>query len=504
MKDFPNDDELKILVVEDSKILNQMAMKNLEEAGFEPHSVMSGAEALAWVIENPNTLLLLDYQLPDINGNEVIEALHRREYKVPFIIMTGHGDEKLAVNMMKMGARDYLVKDSGFLEILPSVVKKVLGSIENELRLERAEEQLRESELRLNIAQKLAHVGSWEWDLADKSLIMSDEMLRIFDTKPDHAFTSIEAALDSTIHPDDRGIIQKFKGDGKPKTPGEGLSFRVSRPDGNTRWISATYPEIRKYDSNSKPKIMIGTVQDVTERKKAEKALEAANEELDSFVRTASHDLRSPLATMRAVLSLAMEMEAENVSPKGLHFFKRVEANAERMERLLNDLLMLSRAGREMTDREDIDLRDLLETIKIDMSALIDERNAQVIIPPDLPTVFGEKSAISQVFTNYMNNGLKYMGDEPEPKVEVGWSLDNGYYHFRVADLGSGIDEEHLPKVFDAFHTCDDDRAGKVDSTGVGLNIVKKVAERHGGRVWVESDGKNGSTFHFVMPTGDD
>jgi PAS domain S-box-containing protein len=139
----------RILVVDDDAGLNNLAQKALRRRGFETHGALSGAEAIASVIANPELMLLLDQQLPDMAGTELVRALIERGHRVPFVAMTGHGDEQVAVEMMKLGARDYLIKGINLTDLLPDVFQRVLRELETERRLALAEKQLRESERRL-------------------------------------------------------------------------------------------------------------------------------------------------------------------------------------------------------------------------------------------------------------------------------------------------------------------------------------------------------------------
>ena len=244
-----------------------------------------------------------------------------------------------------------------------------------------------------------------------------------------------------------------------------------------------------------------GIFHDITERKQAEEALQEANTELDAFVRTASHDLRSPLVSLTGFLALLKDMEGEKLSEQAQRYIGRIESNAQRMERLLDDLLKLSRAGRDMAPRQNVNLTSMMDLIRSDFKPLMEAKGATLSLPDELPMVFGEISAISQIFTNLISNALKYMGDEPEPEVELVWRTEDDHYHFSVTDNGIGIDPAYHEKIFESFETLQDQRAGQVDASGVGLNIVKRIIERHNGRVWVESDGQKGSTFHFTLPT---
>ena len=217
-------------------------------------------------------------------------------------------------------------------------------------------------------------------------------------------------------------------------------------------------------------------------------------------MRTASHDLRSPLVSLTGFLALLKDTEGENLTEAGQRYLGRIESNAQRMECLLDDLLKLSRAGRDMAPRQKVNLTTMMDFIRSDFKPLMEAKGALLTLPGELPVIFGETSAISQIFTNLISNALKYMGDEPEPRVELAWRTEGENHHFTITDNGIGIDPAYHEKIFESFETLKDERAGEVDASGVGLNIVKRVIERHNGRVWVESDGRKGSVFHFTLP----
>lgn len=148
----------KILVVDDDKGLVKLIQKTLEREGFETEGVLNGTEAVARIVNAPPSLMLLDYRLSDMTGRQVVEAFTERNKPVPFIIMTGQGDEEIAVNMMKLGARDYLVKDTAFIDLLPSVVQQTVSGIEREIRLAKAEEERSRLLQRLNVQWKMARM----------------------------------------------------------------------------------------------------------------------------------------------------------------------------------------------------------------------------------------------------------------------------------------------------------------------------------------------------------
>jgi len=134
-----------ILVIEDDQALSRLTQRNLHRLGFHTEAAVDGAQAIEWIANNPVKLLLVDYRLPDMTGDKVIKTVTQRGYSFPFIVVTGQGDEETAVEMMKLGARDYLVKDATFLDRLPLAIERTLEQLDTEQKLAEAEQALRES-----------------------------------------------------------------------------------------------------------------------------------------------------------------------------------------------------------------------------------------------------------------------------------------------------------------------------------------------------------------------
>ena len=172
---------IKVLVIEDDQGLSELIASALSDRGYECLCFFNGKAALDFLkSHNPPKLLVLDYSLPDMSGAIFLEKMRTVAGNIPFVIVTGRDDAGLAVSMMKTGAYDYLLKDSGFLDRLPAVVTKALQEIDTQKKLEHAKNALRLSEARLVRAQKIARMGSWEWDSRDKEIYCSDELFRIF------------------------------------------------------------------------------------------------------------------------------------------------------------------------------------------------------------------------------------------------------------------------------------------------------------------------------------
>ena len=251
---------------------------------------------------------------------------------------------------------------------------------------------------------------------------------------------------------------------------------------------------------------------DVMERHRAREEREALirelgerNAELESFTYTVSHDLRSPLVTMKgflgAVVGAARAGDLELVESD----VARIRGAADRMDRLLRELLELSRIGRLREERERLDLGALVREARELVSGRLEERRVAVEIEPTLPSVYGERRRIVQLLQNLLDNAAKFMGEQQHPLVRVGARRDGAALVFFVCDNGVGIEPEHRERVFGLFDRLESGN----DGTGVGLAIAKRVVETHGGRIWVESRGRgSGSCFCFTLaeaseaPTG--
>ncbi len=242
---------------------------------------------------------------------------------------------------------------------------------------------------------------------------------------------------------------------------------------------------------------------DVTERKKAEaeraafvRELEAKNADLERFTYTVSHDLKSPLVTIRGFLGL-LEQDAERGDRERMRKdVERIKAATDTMHRLLDELLELSRVGHLVNPAEEIALSELAREAVDQLAGQIAEWGVRVEIGSQLPPVIGDRTRLLEVLQNLIENAIKFSGDQPSPRVEVGVRYDIEERVFFVRDNGIGIDARYHDKVFGLFQRLDH----SIEGTGVGLALVKRIVEVYGGRIWVESEGEGrGSTFCFTL-----
>jgi len=239
---------------------------------------------------------------------------------------------------------------------------------------------------------------------------------------------------------------------------------------------------------------------ELAERKKLISELEANNAELERFAYTVSHDLRNPLVTIKGFLGMLQKDLRDGRQDRITSDFQRISNAADKMHALLSDLLQLSRIGRVVNPFNEVDLIKLTADALENLDARIHSKNVTVNISPDLPVVFGDRLRLGEMLENLIDNAAKYSGDQPNPMIEVGTQQRQGSPVIFVKDNGMGIEPQHLSKIFGLFDKLDPLSEG----TGIGLAIVKRIIETHGGKVWVESEGLGkGATFYFTLPNVD-
>jgi signal transduction histidine kinase len=229
-------------------------------------------------------------------------------------------------------------------------------------------------------------------------------------------------------------------------------------------------------------------------------ALKAKNAELDSFVYSVSHDLKSPLVSIEGLSSVLLSDYRERLDLDGRHFLERIQANVQHLERLIGDLLALSRIGREARPLEDVELAEVVEAVLEDMSATIGARGVE-IVRGELACVRAIPAQMEQVIGNLVSNAVKYLGETPMPRVEIRTIERHDGIECLVRDNGIGIDPAYHDKVFEMFQRLNEVEA---QGTGVGLPIVKKIVDSAGGRIWIESARGAGTTVHFTWPRTED
>ena len=260
-----------VLVVEDNLPFGELVAGTLREEGYRCHTASSGAAALAWLASHPASLLLLDYTLPDMTGEAFIAAMHAQGCRIPFVVVTGRDDSNLAVQMIKQGASDFIVKDTALLDRLPVVVSRTLEEAAVKQRLQLAEDALQQSKLRLSRAQRIARIGSWEWNLQTNELYFSPELFSILGYD---VATAPQASLEwlyRQINPSDIPVVRKALGATIESGRSLDMTYRIATCNGN-EIVVASQAEL-EYDHDGRAVLLVGTLLDVTDRTRAEQEI---------------------------------------------------------------------------------------------------------------------------------------------------------------------------------------------------------------------------------------
>ncbi|MDH3957040.1 MAG: ATP-binding protein, partial [Desulfobacteraceae bacterium] len=254
-------------------------------------------------------------------------------------------------------------------------------------------------------------------------------------------------------------------------------------------------------------------LQEVSERKRTEKALienekklEATlaeladkNTELETFVYTVSHDLKTPIVTIEGFIGALREDFGDLIDENAEKYLNYMSDASRKMEVLINDLLYLSRIGRLPERKGEFSFDDLMKKVLKTLQPHIDESGVTLNVEKGLPLIYGEIERLGQVIENLLSNAVKYMGKEnPAPRIDVGVMEQGGQKVFFVRDNGIGIEKHYYSKIFEIFQRLP---SGKKigGGTGVGLTIVKRIIEHHGGIIWLESEPGKGTTFYFTL-----
>lgn len=271
------------------------------------------------------------------------------------------------------------------------------------------------------------------------------------------------------------------------------------RKDGNT------YPvEVRLHLSHrEEPAVFVAVILDISERKQAElerenllTELTARNAEMENFVYTISHDLKAPLITIGGFAGLLQRDLARGNAANANDSLMEVRTAVMDMQKLIDDLLMLSRTGRVVGEPEPVALDALAAEVVDRLKERIETAHARVTLAPELPVIYADRARMAQVFQNLIDNALKYARDGIDPVIEIGSERCDGELRIFVRDNGRGIKQEYHERIFGLFQRADT----QTESTGVGLTITRRIIEVHGGRIWVESESGRGSTFWISFP----
>ena len=480
----------------------------LEDGGYACAHASSGEAALAYLATHAPRLVITDYQLSDMTAEE----LAARSQLPPFIVITGAGSEQVAVNMMKLGARDYLAKDAAFIEHLPKSLARVLRELDVEDRLVEAERASQEAQERLRLVLEGSQDGFWDLDLRTGSCFLSPRGWAILGAAPG-AFSLTRDTLLARLHPEDVAhALQAVDTHLSGQAPAIELMVRARGGDLEWKWLLLRGQAVAIGEDGQILRL-VGTLGDATERKRAEEN-ELRDRKMESLGLMAggiAHDFNNLFQTLMTNLELMGSRFAGDA--KGRAVLERcfgILGKASALSRR-----MLDYSGGSLRAEEVLDLGSLVRQEAASLGHLLHGQNPDLelvcTVQEGLDPVCGDSGLLSQVLQTFVHNGEEALhggagkievlltgwtpaANRLNPDGWVGEAPDGPSLCLEIRDSGSGIPPENLMRIFDPFFST------KAHGRGLGLSAALGIVKSHGGKIHVESAPGQGSVFRVFLP----
>jgi PAS domain S-box-containing protein len=490
----------RVLVADDNSDMRQYLVRLLADR-YHVEAAADGAAALAAARQRPPDLVLTDVMMPQLDGFGLLRELRGNESTrtVPVMLLSARAGEEAQVEGLEAGADDYLIK--------PFSARELLARVGSHLELARlrweAADALRESEARFRHLADHAPVMIWITDPFGSSTYLSAQWYQFTGTsaREGEGFGWIDS-----VHPDDREKAREsFLAANERREPLR-LEYRLRRHDGEYRWALDT--GVPRFGAGGEFFGYIGSVIDITERKRDEVALHDADRRKDEFLAMLAHELRGPLAPLRNMLEIMKRAEGNSgLMQQAQHTMER---QLRQLVRLVDDLLDVSRITRNKLElrRQRVELAPILHQAIEACQPLAKEFQHQVklTLPPQPIELHADPERLTQVFSNLVNNACKYTN--PDGKIEVTAEVRGQESGVRepevvvtVTDTGLGIPRDQLGSIFEMFTQVDRSLERAQGGLGIGLTLVKRLVEMHGGTVEARSEGPGrGSAFVVRLP----
>jgi signal transduction histidine kinase/DNA-binding response OmpR family regulator len=471
---------IHLLLVEDNPAdakLIEIMLREADSRAYKLHNVTTFRDGMEYVAKNRVDVLLLDLSLPDSFGIETVKNANEIAPKVPIIVLTGRDDEDFALEVVKAGAQDYLIKGSIESSLLSRAIRYAMQRKEMEVVLKETNQRIEESEERLDIIISTNTSGVLVLS-KDNSIKFANPAAERMMGQPQQTLTGQKFPYEFKLH---------------------GTTLANARRANRLLELNAV-----EMDWAGEPSILI-TLHDITEIKKAEESLRIKNNELtrtnkalDRFVYIVSHDLKKPTANIIGLLSLYTKELTKEGSERAKTIVEKLNYSALQLKKMIDDLLAATK--REANTEKNFELIDMA-TLYDEVAASIEQIIAQAgaVIKTDFsqnPLIYYSYQDLKSILANLLSNAVKYSAPGRKPEVTITADNTPGGPTLTVTDNGIGIDLENagdkLFKKYQRFST-------QAEGTGLGLWIVKETVEKNGGKIEVESRVGEGTTFRIIF-----
>ncbi|GHC03071.1 response regulator [Cerasicoccus arenae] len=504
--------EYRILLIEDDFGLQHFIMRRMRADGYQVMAVSSGAEAIKELSDTQQEydLVLLDYKLPDTNAEELVTEHWASLGSPPFIMLTGFGDERVAVQLMKLGAEDYIIKEADFIDYLRPAVERTLRHISQRDQLDEAQRQLKESEERLNLALHTAGIAVWDINLPEQHAYVCERWREISGQSLPRGPISL-GLLHAVIHSEDRDYFQRRWSNFIRQTDSKRhfeAAFRIVHAESGDRWIENQGIVVLR-EPDGRPRRIICTFNDVTAKmrvREMEDQLRRAQrmDTLGSLAGGIAHDFNNVLAAIIGYNELT-QRDPENVEFV-LSNADHISRASQRAREIIRQVLLFSRlTNPEITK---VDLVEVVnESVDFIRAVVAEHTLIETYYELDKAVIDADSGQISQVITNLLNNAAHAVKDvrgviqvrirETVSDQRNGYDEDRyGFFCVEVQDNGSGIPLNIQERIFEPFFST----KRKGEGTGLGLATSQGIIGSHGGRMTVTSEVGHGACFSVILP----
>lgn len=521
--------DVRILIIDDSQPIREFVTQALSDRdGFAVSQATDGLRGLERALKERPDLILLDFELPRLNGLQVLDRLEQEEVDIPVILITSHGSEAIAVEVFRKGVKDYLSK--------PFTSEELFGAIDRALtetrlrqerdaltrRLSLANRQLQQRVRELSILYRvgksitllhaLDEVLQRVLEAAQYILNCTGATLLRLDKEEQRLVPYVEPVQRSTAPATDRLTtseaqelaLQAFQ-EKEPIARGSILFAPLQIGERVGGVLGVAHLDQEKTFSGADRQLLLALADyaaiAIENARLYQSAIEADRAKTE-FISFAAHELCTPMTSIRGYADMLCNGRAGDLTPHQEEFVKIIGTNVERMQLLVSDLQDISRieTGHLRLERSPVSLDSTLDSALQTIKPQIDDKGQELTIDlaSDLPSIHADPSRVTQILTNLLSNACKYTPEGGAIAVRA-WSKD-GYVTCAVSDTGYGISEKDQAQLFTRFFRSSDPSIREARGTGLGLCITKNLIELQGGKITVDSELGEGTTFTFTMP----
>ncbi|MBJ6800853.1 sensor histidine kinase [Geomonas propionica] len=503
-----------MLYVEDEADARQMVTRMLamNYPNLTVYSADNGLQALELYRQHTPEIVMTDINMPVMDGIRMSREIKVINPDVRIIAVTAHSDTSYLLSAIEIGVHHYVLKPLNYQELF-TVLDKVLEQIELKRLVSAQHRRLAQSQRQLAAAQRIAHLGSWQRNLAAENMDWSDEMYRICGVEPESVPASYHSFMER-FHPEDQAAVaESMQSALDPQHQPDHKFVRVVRLDGSIRIVRLDVEGVRDGDSTIG---VIGTCHDVTELKEAEQQVRSLTEELErrvlqrtsllqvtvseleNFSYFVSHDLRAPVARLEGFCTALVEDCGVCGHANCRQYAERSASVVQQIKQIMDAFNSLTHLARCTLAIRDTDLSVLARDILRDLAADAPQRKVEVVIAEGA-RVKGDPELLGKALRHLLDNAWKFTSKTERGRIEFGWSDRHGVRTYFVRDNGAGFNMKYAEKLFKPFQTIHAPGEFGWAGTGIGLASAHSIVLRHGGRMWAEGEVGQGATFFFTL-----